>query len=367
MYSSRTSNTECVNAANPLGCVLALCSQLVLTTDHSFHLSDGTVYTYLDGSEYEDIAGSWDWNLIPGTTVDYAATPLGCSTAQQTGVESFVGGASDGTVGIAAMAFTNPITRALSWKKAWVFLPGDVMHVMAAGVQSSSGAEVYSVLDQRHLVSDVLVNGKAVAVGTTNLTRAQTLWHGNTGYVLDGTDLTVSTGPRTGSWSAIGTSTQPPETVDLFAAYLHHSPTNLSAPLSYTVLPGRSSAQFSRDSRSLRIQALANDADKMGVFDASSSTLAAVFWSAGKEMRLPGLFLSLEVSAPCAIVGRFGANPRSWKITVSDPGQSASEVRIKWKWLAGVLPEWSGIQLGEKRVKLPQGTNAGKSVTVSVL
>ena len=29
-----------------------------------FHLSDGTVYTYLDGNEYEDIAAAWDWNLI---------------------------------------------------------------------------------------------------------------------------------------------------------------------------------------------------------------------------------------------------------------------------------------------------------------
>ncbi len=29
---------------------------------YGFHLSDGTLYTYIDGTQYEDIAGAWDWN-----------------------------------------------------------------------------------------------------------------------------------------------------------------------------------------------------------------------------------------------------------------------------------------------------------------
>ena len=43
MYSNRTVNTECTNSENPLG----------------FHLADFTLYTYLKGDEYEDIAGGW--------------------------------------------------------------------------------------------------------------------------------------------------------------------------------------------------------------------------------------------------------------------------------------------------------------------
>lgn len=35
---------------------------LILLKPFGFHLSDGTLYTYLDGDEYEDIAASWDWN-----------------------------------------------------------------------------------------------------------------------------------------------------------------------------------------------------------------------------------------------------------------------------------------------------------------
>lgn len=87
MYSSRTRNTECINSQNPLG----------------FHLADGTTYTYVTGDEYEDIAAAWDWNMIPGTTVDYGAAPLQCDTANQVGVENFVGGVSTGKLGMAVM------------------------------------------------------------------------------------------------------------------------------------------------------------------------------------------------------------------------------------------------------------------------
>ena len=87
MYSSRTHNAECTNTQNPFG----------------FHLADGTTYTYVTGDEYEDIAAAWDWNMIPGTTVDYGATPLNCDTENQVGVENFVGGASTGKLGAAVM------------------------------------------------------------------------------------------------------------------------------------------------------------------------------------------------------------------------------------------------------------------------
>ncbi|OAQ96869.1 hypothetical protein LLEC1_07261, partial [Akanthomyces lecanii] len=53
MLSTRSANSETINGANPLG----------------YHLGQGTLFTYVDGAEYKDIWASWDWNLIPGTTV----------------------------------------------------------------------------------------------------------------------------------------------------------------------------------------------------------------------------------------------------------------------------------------------------------
>ena len=65
MFSSRTQNTECVNDQN-----VSIINDVVHTRRSyddtiqplGFHLSDGTLYTYLQGDEYEDIAAAWDWN-----------------------------------------------------------------------------------------------------------------------------------------------------------------------------------------------------------------------------------------------------------------------------------------------------------------
>lgn len=217
MYSSRTTSTECVNSQNPYG----------------FHLADGTTYTYRVGNEYEDIAAAWDWNLIPGTTVDYGATKLECNTAGQKGKHSFVGGASNGKVGVAAMRYTNPVTGNLSWQKAWFFFDDGTQKVLLSSLASKTSNPVYSVLDQRRHVGPVYVNGHELTSANATTPSAKTLWHANTGYVFDGLTVTVNTGDRTGAWAALGASVQPPETVDLFAAYIEHNVNGLSAPTSY--------------------------------------------------------------------------------------------------------------------------------------
>ena len=108
-------------------------------------MSDGTLYTYLDGTEYSDIAGAWDWNHIPGITTNYAATKLSCSHTQFSSDQAFVGGASDGKIGAAAMRYKNPATDSLSFQKAWFFLDNDIQHIMIADVSSASGVSSLSM------------------------------------------------------------------------------------------------------------------------------------------------------------------------------------------------------------------------------
>lgn len=284
-------------------------------------MSDGTLYTYLVGNEYEDIAASWDWNLIPGTTTDYGATPLSCSSATFTGLESFVGGVTypstagktEGGAGIAVMRYTNPYTKSLSWQKAWFFVGGDVQRVMVTNVtqawnatgNSTTPPPVYSVLDQRLHSGPVYVDGKKIQPGGGNWTNAKSLWHGGVGYIFSSEPnpehdnssswnssyhrpdspfgLTVSTGPKTGNWSSIGTSTQPPTTVDLFSAYIHHPSSSLSDPLEYTIYPATSSfGAFGKKSgkRQDSLRTLRNDGEVMAVWDQEEAILYAVFWDA---------------------------------------------------------------------------------------
>ena len=92
-------------------------------------MSDGALYTYLTGNEYEDIQGAWDWQLIPGTTVDYNATALVCGQVGFAGKQTFVGGVSDGNVGIGVMRYTNPKTGSLQFQKTYFFVDGNVLRV----------------------------------------------------------------------------------------------------------------------------------------------------------------------------------------------------------------------------------------------
>lgn len=354
MFSNRTQNSECVNSQSPFG----------------FHLSDGTVYTYLTGDEYEDIAAAWDWNLIPGITVDYAATPLLCGSVQWAGIEAFVGGASDGSTGVAAMRYTNPFTKTLSWQKAWFFLEGDVQHVMINSIASETNASVFSVLDQRRHVGNVIIDG--AALGSGNYTGVSSLWHGDVGYTFQeewqsGTSLSVETGNRTGNWSTLGISTQPPPTIDLFAAWLYHKDLNASA--SYSVYPATDYHTFLSKSRSTDLRELQNDANLSALYDISHETATIVFWAAtGGQVVLPQSYSY----APITLVSDRGLIVilclETWNITVADPAQMFIDAQVNLTLGQGRKPRgWGQGRSRHLSFVLPTDGLAGSSVTKAIM
>ncbi|KAJ8522568.1 hypothetical protein ONZ45_g912 [Pleurotus djamor] len=314
MYSSRTINTECTNSQNNLG----------------FHLSDGAVYTRVKGNEYEDIAAAWNWNLIPGTTVDYAATPLTCDSAKAKGVEAFVGGCSTGKLGIAVMRYTNPRNETLKWQKSWFFLPGDVQHVMVSGIKSSTDAPVYTVLDQRIHTGDVEINDVSVGQGAHTEAAAQSLWHGDVGYLFPSSNgtfqLQVNVSEHTGNWSAIGTSSKPPSSVDLFSASLHHQ--DLSASISYTTFPGVDKKTFKEKCQSTKLQTIQNDEHVSAVYDAENDVIMVVFWDVegGSVTVKPDGKAPITITSDGSVPVIF--NHRTGKCTVSDPSHKLERVRI---------------------------------------
>ena len=54
------------------------CSERIDNTDSpcnsegmlSHHVADGAVFIHRHGGEYRDVFGAWDWERIPGTTVE---------------------------------------------------------------------------------------------------------------------------------------------------------------------------------------------------------------------------------------------------------------------------------------------------------
>ncbi|KAF8151251.1 polysaccharide lyase family 8 protein [Mycena galopus ATCC 62051] len=355
MYSTRTLNAECVNSQNQLG----------------FHLADGAIYTYTDGNEYQDIFSAWDWNLIPGITVDYGATPLNCGTTTVTGIQPFVGGASDGVVGIAAMRYTNPTTRALTWRKTYFFLEDDIMFVMIALITSSTSAPVYSVLDQRLQSGDVFVDG--VAADTGNFTAVNSLWHAGTGYTFNAsnpaTSLSLQLGPKTGNWQAIGSSTAAPNTVDVFAAWLSHS--DITAPVTYAMYPGTTQDTFAQKAaaESNNLQVVRNDGSISALVDTVHNTAFIAFWTAaGSTFTIPSRTAgvgAIQVKSNGSSTIIFSMD--TWNVTVSDPTQTLTGLLLNFTLLTGTAPPgWGTAKSRAVTVTLPVGGLAGGSVSAQL-
>ncbi|KAG9041290.1 hypothetical protein FS837_012462 [Tulasnella sp. UAMH 9824] len=368
MLSKRTTNTECLNSQNMYG----------------FHLGQGAVFTYVSGQEYEDVAAAWNWNIIPGITTDYAATPFFCDSARWSGLTDFVGGASDGLVGMAVMDYINPYTGTLRYRKAWFFFEGDMQHVTVTEVKSVTGADVYSVLDQKQVgKGGIYVNGTLIeSPDGGNFTAPASLWHSGVGYTFDPASptlqhLAITTENLTGDWSHIGTSTAPPNTVDLFTAYLKHQPEKLENGLSYTVYPGTNTYQdFEEVAKKRSVRTLRNDKHVSAAMDSDGSTIMAVFWPAenghhdeslevpwkGKDERLT---IRVEMEAIIIVC------TRRWTVTVADPSQSMKTLEVTIEFSGDLhedLLDKIGLLPATKKlvVHLPQGSEAGRSVTVDL-
>jgi hypothetical protein len=254
------------------------------------------------------------------------------------------------------MRYANPLAKAFGFSKAWFFLPGDVQHVMIAGVASSPASPIISVLDQKRHRGPVLLGASAtgaLSAATTNATApVGALWHANVGYTVDPpAPVAFATGARTGAWSAIGTSDAAPETVDLFSAWLVHR--NFSAPAAYTAFPGLSADAFDAKRRTVAANVhTVNDAHAMAVWDDEHATGMAVFWdSAGGSVQLSD-GTTLAADSHAAVI----YEPAAGKLTVSDPSQSLAAL--------GITITLSG-QTKTYQFALPPGPGgmAGSSVT----
>ncbi|KAJ2927182.1 hypothetical protein H1R20_g9933, partial [Candolleomyces eurysporus] len=349
MYSKRTSNTECVNAQNPLG----------------FHLSDGTLYTYLQGDEYEDISAAWDWDLIPGITTDYKNTPLNCSGVSFSGVETFVGGLSDGKSGIAAMRYTNPSTGALQWQKAWFFLESGVQHVMVNILASKSKAPVYSVLDQKRRSGRTLVDGvPASNSGSATFTNPKSIWHANVGYSFlnKSVALSLKSGIQAGDWSTIGTSTQSPVEVDLWTAWLEHK--NISSPVEYSIWPGIAYEEFVQRASQTPVQTFANSANASTIYDRQQDRVMLVLWKQDSSVTVqtsPTMApLTISSNVACAMT----VSLNDGTIIASDPSQSRNSASLTFAFGAGQLPAfWTGNRTKTLTLQFPKDGQAGNSIT----
>lgn len=368
MLSTRSTSSEVINNANPLG----------------YHLGQGTLFTYVDGAEYKDIWASWDWNLIPGTTVVRNKPDLTSTKVKYSGKKDFVGVVSDGRVGVAVEDYVDPLDGHLSYKKAWFYM-GDAALVSVVDVktQDTGGEPVITVLENRAMADGgAWVDGKKITLGNDTKATGSTLLYGGNGYIAHGAPfgLTLSEEERTGNWSAISTSTAGLTTASIFSAY-----TTLNTSLVYTLLPATTPSRLAKESASPSWKPLSGD----GVSGAAGQdVLAVVFWPGGTNSTTVDLkdvgwaedgTVTLSSSEPGVflLTARCKKPGRGLKIAVSaaDPTQKLTglDLRLDFTVVTVRPPKESRgavkttASSAEVSFVLPDGGMAGSSVKQEVV
>jgi hypothetical protein len=263
------------------------------------------------------------------------------------------------------MRYTNPLTESLYWQKAWFFLDDDVQHVMVSGLSSTTNASVLTVLDQKRHAGPIYLDGEE----STSLSRVggQTLWHDNVGYTFqnlnDSASLSIQVGVKTGNWSDIGTSTQPPTSVDLFAAWIVHE--DISIPLAYSAFPGISHDNFLQKKDQLQLRTIQNNASVSSVYDEVNKRAMFVFWDAdgGSVTFNPGQTLApttVTVTGNLAVIYTL----QTGQVTISDPSQTLTTAQVSLELGEGQAPPYWGLDRAINLVfQLPSDGFAGNSVT----
>ena len=345
MYSKRIVNTDGLS-----GCDEGL---------KSHYIGDGCNYMFRTGKEYVDIFPVWDWQKVPGTTVEHG--PERSGEPRIRGSRSFVGGVSDGMYGAAAFDFERD---GLTARKAWFFFDGEFV-CLGAGISCRSGNSVVTTVNQCHLKGRVTAceRGKKRKVEGGEHALEDVAWvhHGGVAYVFpESVDLCIRTGTQTGSWNLLsGQFSAKPVSHEVFKLWMDHGKKPEEASYAYVVAPGLTLAAVKDYAARPVVEVLRNDSDVQAVRNRKSRVTGIVFYR-------PGLLavtrtLSIGVDKACMVLVRemrgkleiSVSNPKNGKLTVG------VEVNRKLEG-EGVKTRGAGSQV---RFDLPGGMEGGRSVT----
>jgi len=336
MYSTRTMNTDGLS-----GCAEGFLSH---------YLADGATCIMRHGNEYRDLFPAWDWQHVPGTTVELA--PHQSGPPQRKGESAFVGGASDGTVGAATFQLARQTLRA---RKAWFFF-SNVVVCLGTDIRCAADDPVVTTLNQCRLRGPVTVgasNGARQVEAGDTLLDARWVWHDGIGYLLDkAAKVRLANVARTGNWKRIsGQSPADPVTEHVFLLALSHGVRPLGADYAYAVLPDTSLEAMPSLAGKRPFEVAANSAQVQAVFHSGDAALGLVFHEAG-EFAAQGW--RVAVDRPCVLVLR--QEKDGGHVATADPAAGSGAVRLEIS-----LPQQPARTVS---IKLPEGLHAGASTIV---
>ncbi len=311
MISSRTAGGECINGQGL----------------QSLHAADGAMYVYKTGFEYLDIAPTWDWQKLPGTTVQVNGTNLTCNTADGNGYRPMVGVLTDGLHGLSFMDFAAlRYGQQLYLRKSYLWQEG-VIIIAISNISTAPTSRVTTTFESRLLNGAVQysTDGKSwqtVPAGTHTfpLPRSEGesayVLHDGIGYFIPGSasyspsaSLNILNDAVTGNWSAIGSATGT-VTSEVFTLWVDHgNPPVEAETLIYHVYPnaGDSASAFAIlvQQTITRFTVETNAVEQQSFFDAQSNALYVTAYDNTTTITLPP---SLKVPSITSLPYPMGLN-----------------------------------------------------------
>ena len=353
MYSARTKNTEWGNGE-------AL---------RSFYVADGCNVLMRTGHEYFDIFPVWDWQRIPGTTVELipkfgpvpgkensaasdAFIPNRNSIVHAT-KETFVGGVSDGKYGVNGGKFSR---GTLHVNKAWFFFDNEYV-CLGSGLSCDTDDDVITTLNQCFLNGDVQVADASaahvIAKGKHDLPDIK--WIANDGvcyFFNSPAHAHVDNESQSGSWSDISIAF-PKEEIksDVFKAWIDHGAHPANAGYAYTVIPNADEQAIQRYASNPQAVVVSNTADLQAVWQTQLKRGGAIFYKPGSVTLRSGLTVTLDQPAMLLVA------ETSAGVTVSLANPDNKPLT------AHVSIDWDGKST-QKDIVLPGGGRAGSTVTM---
>ncbi len=307
--SLRMKPHECMNGENLLG----------------LYLGSGVTWIRMSGDEYFNLQPVLDWNYLPGTTVlPGRLKPYDVKKGSgyyTYGKTSFVGGVSDGVIGISVLDLAH---EGVEGHKAW-FLFDEGMLILGAGMKAQGDVSMVTTLNQTRFRGAVVYG---FTDGSSNLWKAgealptEVTWvlHDNVSYFPEkNATLQLTATEGRGKWKDINNQGPKDEVVDnVFRLSMEHS----APSFSYSVLPGLPSRQATEWQKKLSSAVIQNTEDLQQVRIAETELL--VFWKAARARLASGVVV--EASQPMLMLVHQNNNQLSFD--VSDPTHLLT--RVEW-------------------------------------
>jgi chondroitin AC lyase len=335
MVSSRTKGTELVNYENLKG----------------YWLPFGSTFIHQTGSEYLDIFPMWDWARIPGVTCPHSAViPSLPSTQNQT--TTFVGGASDGMYGAAAMALNKLSTTGY---KGYFYFDEEFV-ALGAGITSTNTDTINTTVNQCLMSGNVIADGSVKPGAVYTMPGTSWVFHNGVGYIFpDKPEVHLSAVTQYGTWKSINAQyTADTVSASVFLLWLNHGYKPVNASYSYIVLPATSQARVTSYALKPSVRIISNTVRVQAVIHDSLKVTEIIFYTADSVIIRSGYMV--KVDKPCVVVLK--EYPDSTTVALSDP----TAVGMTVNYILSI----NGVQKALQFI-LPSGTDGGKSILKTII